>query len=236
MAGAGGHQSPLLRGSDWSQECSVAPAYFGVSPSGCGQALVALGVHLSGSSEGWWRPHSNLRCRWLRAWPASSHGVRTMPRRAVAMCKGGTEARGDAIQVELRCELAWQVAGEPGPGLFSPRLILPDLRRPPAPSQRGPAPLSHGEPQQVPQEAWASNNSRRPGADPARYQGRRSRAIWPRSCPGGLTFPAPFQRNPTPRAVLSLPQARPARLPPLSTDQKVAGCPRVLAGQLWGWS
>lgn len=131
------------------------------------------------------------------------------------------------VKVELRCELTWQATGEPGPDLFSPRLSLPDLRRPPAPSQRGPAPLSHVEPQQVPREAWVSNNSRRPGADPARYQGRRSRAIWPRSCPGGLTFPAPFQRNPTPRAVLSLPQARPARLPPLSTDQNDAGQPHA---------
>lgn len=140
------------------------------------------------------------------------------------------------VKVELRCELTWQATGEPGPDLFSPRLSLPDLRRPPAPSQRGPAPLSHVEPQQVPREAWVSNNSRRPGADPARYQGRRSRAIWPRSCPGGLTFPAPFQRNPTPRAVLSLPQARPARLPPLSTDQNDAGRTQVLACQLRGLS
>lgn len=80
------------------------------------------------------------------------------------------------------------------------------------PSQRS-APLSHGELQQVPLEAWASNNSHRPGADPALYQGRRSQAIWPHSCPGGLTFPAPFQRNPTPCAPLSLPQPRPAFLP-----------------------
>lgn len=61
MVGARDLQSPLLRGSDWSQEYSVGPAHFGVSPSGCGQALVIPGVHLPGSSEGRWRPRSNLR-------------------------------------------------------------------------------------------------------------------------------------------------------------------------------
>lgn len=69
------------------------------------------------------------------------------------------------------------------------------------PSRRRPAPLSHGQPPRCPPGGLASNNSRRPGADLALYQGRRSRTIWPHSCPGGLTFPAPFQRNPTPRAV-----------------------------------
>lgn len=56
-----------------------------------------------------------------------------------------------------------------------------------------------------------SDNSPGPPADPAPYQGRGSQAIWPRSCPGGLTFPAPFQRNPSPR--LSRPSPTPASPP-----------------------
>lgn len=69
----------------------------------------------------------------------------------------------------------------------------------------------------------ASNNSRRPGADLALYQGRRSRTIWPHSCPGGLTFPAPFHRNPTPRAVPP-PVLATARLPCTETRAEMAGC------------
>lgn len=74
----------------------------------------------------------------------------------------------------------------------------------------------------MPLEARASNNSRRARADPALYQGRRSRTIWPHSCPGGLTFPAPFQRNPTPLAV---PPPTLAMAPLPSAETERSHCP-----------
>lgn len=90
---------------------------------------------------------------------------------------------------------------------------LPQLRKSPVPSpEEARSPCPWRAPAGAP-GGPASSSSHRPGADLALYQGRRSLAIWPHSCPGGLTFPAPFQGNPTPGAGLSLPQSWPARLP-----------------------
>lgn len=116
------------------------------------------------------------------------------------------------VQVWLGCGLKEWDTGEQGLNLYSPCLALPHLCKPQDPIPEA-CPLSHGGPQQVPPGAWASHNSRSPWADPALYQGRRSCAIWPRSCPGGLTFPAPFQETlalPCPS-----PKPWPACLPPL---------------------
>lgn len=149
------------------------------------------------------------------------------------------------VKVELRRELTWQATGEPGPDLFSPCLSLPHLRRPPAPSQRGPAPLSHVEPQQVPREAWVSNNSRRPGADPARYQGRRSRAIragdHEPSGPAAAQVGSPSQLHfrETLPLELSCPSPKPGQpacRPSAQTRTMQASRAQVLACQLRGLS
>lgn len=84
---------------------------------------------------------------------------------------------------------------------------------PPAPSPEGArSPFPQRAPAGAPGGPAASRGCR-PGADLALYQGSRSRAIWPHSCPGGLTSPAPFQGNPTPGPGRSLPHSWPGRLP-----------------------
>lgn len=59
------------------------------------------------------------------------------------------------------CELKWPDTGELGPNLFSPCPALPQLCKPPGPSLRRPAPLSHGE--QVPLEAGPPTIAADPG-------------------------------------------------------------------------
>lgn len=117
------------------------------------------------------------------------------------------------------------MTGGQGVGTQSP-LSLPG----PPPPHKPPDPIPEKACSPFPRRAsagapggWASNNSPGPGADLALYQGRRSRTIWPRSCPGGLTFPAPFQGNSTPQAGPP-PGLTTARLPATETREEMAVC------------
>lgn len=133
----------------------------------------------------------------------------------------------------LGCGLKDWDTGEQGLNLYSPCLALPRLCKPQDPIPEA-CPLSHGGPQQVPPGAWASHNSRSPWADPALYQGRRSCAIWPCSCPGGLTFPAPFQETlalPCPS-----PKPWPACLPAAPWSQPPSEAARERPRPDWGLS
>lgn len=111
-----------------------------------------------------------------------------------------------------------------------PAWLPPHLCKPQDPIAEAPFP-QRAELQQVPPRP-SSNNSRRPWADPVFYQGRRSRTIWPCSCPQ-VGSPSRLRFRETLLLVLSLPHpwlwppAHPLVLAFLRRDRGgVSGCHR----------
>lgn len=182
----------------------------------------SLGACLPVYREGWRRLYSILKFNMLSAWPASHQGIHTPSGEWLVISHCANE---EPSAKRVPCLSAWgslqnQMTGgrRARTSLFSPCPALPHLCKPPDPVPEQacspfPRRASAGAP-----GGRASHNSCRPGADLALYQGRRSRTIWPHSCPGGLTFPAPFQGNSTPRAVPP-PTLATARLPSTETGE-----------------